>query len=431
MKASFPKNSFRQRSPMKRKSNLRLNSLRRPRHGISLFEVLISMLVAAIGIFGVILLIPFAWETAERGMDRENAINAAKNQFSDFQAYGYHRTENWFDDVVEDQKVTGSSVDNANQLQPAAADLENLSDAQNPFVQPGSNIVGGWPYVIDPLQAVQQTANGQPYERFPRATDFSSTGKMPRLNRVNLRDVNGFAFTEELARRMNWQDDDLVFKAPETELGPPRQAYFTLDTIGGVKRQYDGRFATYSFVVPMDDDRQQYRIVTLVGKAGDRSAERVFELAQPADGGGPNRGYQGILLGGGDVTMTESINTVPVPQKQPIRNGDWFMLLNYHRATPLPTPINLLTLQQNLGDDPMFDDIQMDFYQVLNASATENAEEYSVTLQGPDFDVFRDWDPTAGVNAATQTVTYAILIPNVLAVYERTIRAEQASLWTN
>lgn len=408
---------------MKRKSNLRRNSLRRPRHGISLFEVLIAMLVAAIGIFGVILLIPFAWETAERGMDRENAINAAKNQFSDFQAYGYHRSEGWFDDVIEDQKELISFVDTANQLQPAAADLVA---AGAPVVQPGSNIVGGWPYVIDPLQAVQQTANvpPQPYERFPRETAFSSAGKMPRLNRVNLRDVNGFPFTAELARRMNWQDDDLVFKAPETELGPPRQAYFTLDTIGGVKRQYDGRFATFSFVVPMDDDRQQYRIVTLVGKAGDRSAERVFQLTPPANGGGANRGYQGILLGGGDVIMTEAAETVPVLQKRPIRNGDWIMLINYHRTDTTQDP----TI------DPMFDDIQMDFYQVLNAASTENVaepNEYSVTLQGPDFNVFRDWDPTAGVNAATQTVTYAVLIPNVLAVYERTIRAEQASLWTN
>ena len=36
------------------------------RAGISLFEVLVAILVAAIGVFGVILLIPFAWETAER-----------------------------------------------------------------------------------------------------------------------------------------------------------------------------------------------------------------------------------------------------------------------------------------------------------------------------------------------------------------------------
>ncbi|MCP4888805.1 MAG: hypothetical protein GY904_19605, partial [Planctomycetaceae bacterium] len=166
---------------------------------------------------------------------------------------------------------------------------------------------------------------------------------------------------------------------------------------------------------------QQYRIVTLVGKAGDRSAERVFVLDAPPNGGGANRGYQGVLLGGGDVIMTEAAETVPVLQKRPIRNGDWIMVINYHRTDTTQDP----------AVDPMYDDIQMDFYQVLNASATDNADEYGVTLQGPDFNVFRDWDPTAGVNAATQTVTYAVLIPNVLAVYERTIRAEQASLWTN
>ncbi|MCP4172588.1 MAG: hypothetical protein GY758_17650, partial [Fuerstiella sp.] len=204
-----------------------------------------------------------------------------------------------------------------------------------------------------------------------------------------------------------------------------------------MKRQYDGRFATFSFVVPMDDDRQQYRIVTLVGKAGDRSAERVFQLTPPANGGGANRGYKGILLGGGDVIMTEAAETVPVLQKRPIRNGDWIMLINYHRTDTTQDPTV----------DPMYDDVQLDFYQVLNASKTTDDPDdpydpdddpnepadnksYFVTLQGPDFDVFRDWDPTAGVNAATQTVTYAVLIPNVLAVYERTIRAEQASLWT-
>ena len=33
------------------------------RSGISLFEVMIAILIAAIGVFGVLVLIPFAWET--------------------------------------------------------------------------------------------------------------------------------------------------------------------------------------------------------------------------------------------------------------------------------------------------------------------------------------------------------------------------------
>jgi len=408
---------------MKSKTYLRRSSSRLIRHGISLFEVLVAILVAAIVVFALIVLLPFAWETAERGIDRENAINAAKNQFADMQAYGYHRTDGWFDDVVEDQKALDSFVDPANQLQPTAASLVSTGE---PFVQTGSNIVGGWPYVIDPLQSVQQTANGQAYGQFPQAVDFTVSGKLPRLNLLNLRDSNGIPFTSELARRIAWQQDDLVFKEPLDEFGPPRQAFFSLDTLGGVKRQYDGRYAMISFVIPMDDARQQYVMYTLVGKAGDRDTQRVFELTPPPAGGGPNRGYQGVLLGGGDVIMTESDDTFDVTpvQKRPIRNGDWFLLINYHRADTTQDP----------SVDPMFDDIQMGFYQTLNASSTtDNPDDqsYYVTLQGPDFDVFRDWDPTPGVSVNTNTSTYAILIPNVLAVYERTFRVEQPSLWTN
>lgn len=405
---------------MKSKTYLRRSARRFHRQGISLFEVLVAILVAAIAIFGLVVLIPFAWETAERGIDRENAIGAAKNYVADMQAYGYHRSEGWFDDVVEDQKNPGSIVDPANQPQPTAATLVATGE---PFVQTGSNIVGGWPYIIDPLGSAQKTADGQAYGQFPQDIDFALE-KLPRLNVLNLRDSSGLAFTSELARRIAWQQDDLVFQEPLDELGPPRQAYFNLDGVGGVKRQYEGRYALISFIVPMDDARQQYRMYTLVGKAGDRDAARVFRLDPPANGGGPNRGYQGILLGGGDVIMTESVNTVPEAQKRPIRNGDFFLLINYHRTDTTQDP----------SVDPMFDDIQMDFYQTLNASsATDdpNNQSYFVTLQGADFDVFRDWDPTPGANAATNTVTYAILIPNVLAVYERTFQAEQPSLWTN
>ena len=376
--------------------------------------------MAAIGVFGVILLIPFAWETAEKGIDRENAIIAAKNHFADFQTYGYHRTSAWYDDVVEDQKDPASTVDAANQLQPDAA---TIVGAGAPLLESGSNIVAGWPYVIDNVGAAQQTIDGLAYERFPLATTYSTADKLPRINRVNFQDVLGNAFDMPLARRIAWQQDDLVFQTPDDELGPPGQAWFSVDDIGTVKRQYDGRYTTISFVVPEDDDRRQYRIYSLVGRAGDRDSERVFELSPPLPGGGDNRGYQGILLGGGDVVLTEAVETIPPAEQRQIRNGDWIMLINYFRADATQDP----------AVDPMFDDIQLAFYQVLNASPTDiNPDEYSVTLQGPDFDVFRDWDDTTGAPAIpTETVTYAVLIPNVLAVYERTFRTEPSSIWVN
>ena len=151
-----------------------------------------------------------------------------------------------------------------------------------------------------------------------------------------------------------------------------------------------------------------------------------------SNGGGLNRGFQGILLGGGDVTLTEAPESVPVLDERQIRNGDWIMLINYHRADGTGDP----------AVDVLHDDIQLNFYQVLSASDDTNLgnisdndntnDVYSVTLQGPDFDVFRDWDVAAPTGSqTTQTVTYAVLIPNVLSVYERSFRTENNSVWTN
>lgn len=396
------------------------------RSGISLFEVLISMLVAAIGIFGVILLIPFAWETAERGIDRENAINAAKNYFADLQAYGYHRYDSWYDDVADVQRATIATPNAANQHQPTVASL-NTSGYQT-----SNNIIAGWPYVIDPIGADIQNAGGNAYDQFPLDPTDTLVNYLPRLNQISFLDPNAApanGLGTELARRIAWQRDDLVFQEPATELGPPRQAWFDVEDVPSVKRQYDGRYAMISFVVPEDDAGRQYRIYTLIGKAGDRDSERIFRLDPPPNGGGDARGYQGVLLGGGDIVMTETTDTAPdslqsIDEHQ-IRNGDWIMLINYHRTDTTMDP----------AADPMFDDIQMNFYQVLNASKTNDIPtdlEHNVTLQGPDFDVFRDWDYTQGAPAvATQTETYAILIPNVLAIYERTFRVEESSVWAN
>ncbi len=406
------------------------------RAGISLFEVLIAMLVAAIGVFGVILLIPFAWEAAERGIDRENAINAARNYLTDVQAYGYHSPISWYDEVVPPDnpdtanEQTRFAPNASNQLQPTILTLRGAG------YETDGGIIAGFPYIIDPIGADAATGS---YPQFPIDTDFSINGFLPQLNQVSfvgafdpLTGLPNAGLNTELSRRIAWRDDDLVFKDPADELGPPRQAYFSVGSVADVKRQYDGRFAMISFVVPEDDTGHQYKIFTLVGRAGDRDTERVFEVDLPVNGGGLNRGFQGILLGGGDVTLTEAPESVPVLDERQIRNGDWIMLINYHRADGTGDP----------AVDVLHDDIQLNFYQVLSASDDTNLgnisdndntnDVYSVTLQGPDFDVFRDWDVAAPTGSqTTQTVTYAVLIPNVLSVYERSFRTENNSVWTN
>jgi type II secretory pathway pseudopilin PulG len=402
------------------------------RAGISLFEVLVSILVAAIGVFGVILLLPFAWETAERGIDRENAINAVRNHIADLQTWGYHRSESWLDDSNPPESQTPAPWNDNGGVTYPQPDPTGTTPS---LVQNGSNIVGGWPYLLDPVGAAGSAAYGQ----FPLPT--ANTPNLPRINRINLQDVNGLPFRLDLARRVALQHDDLVFNEPADELGPPRQAWFSVSDITTAKRQYEGRYAMITFLVPGDDNRQQYRMFTLVGRAGDRNRERVFavDTSGLTKSNVPQRGYEGVLLGGGDVLLSEDPNTFPgVPglpapvEEHQIRNGDWIMLINYYRTAD---PASDLVLPL---DDPQFDDIQINFYQVLNASKVNgdpsgnDAEDFlhTVTLQGPDFDVFRDW-AVKSPGQGTGTSTYAILIPNVLTVYERTLRAEQPSLWTN
>ena len=103
------------------------------RGGISLFEVLISILVASIGVIGVFILIPFAVKTAEKGLDRELAINHARNVFADIEAQGYRNTDQWI--RVIDDPATGP-VDLANE--PINNNTVYLIDPLRDCSHPGS-----------------------------------------------------------------------------------------------------------------------------------------------------------------------------------------------------------------------------------------------------------------------------------------------------
>ncbi len=475
MTISLPRPSvFSLQQVMKNHLSTRRFRPRPVRRGISLFEVLISILVAAIGVFGVLVLIPFAARTAQLGIDRESAINAAKNYFADFQAYGYHDPETWIDNLdYLDAQERNRQVD---RIEPMGVPPMVLPLVPQPWppqtTTNNNNIALGWPYLIDPLGSLTNLGNPavMQYGQFPQSTAaFPLPNNLPTINLANtldpdspnmpgLRFGNGFG----LARRLSLQPDDLRFLPPADELGPPRQVYYSMDAIPEAKRQYDGRYTTIAFVIPEDDQGRQYRMITIVGKAGDRVAERVFEVIDP--GAAPamppdmmrivktdtapltTREYEQVAIGGGDLLLSE-IPTAgqPALDEDQIRNNDWIMLISYYRTDPLPyTPGPPPT------GEPTFDDIQLDFHRVIHADrvspdadadpmpipaqgidrgAVTGAERtYSVTLQGSDFDLYRDWEGRM-VNDRTDVSTYAILIPNVLAVYERSFRVEPDSTW--
>lgn len=59
------------------------------RSGVTVIEVLTSMLVAAIGVFGVMVLIPFSVQQAQLGLDSDAGGVVAENAYEDLQIYGF------------------------------------------------------------------------------------------------------------------------------------------------------------------------------------------------------------------------------------------------------------------------------------------------------------------------------------------------------
>ena len=73
---------------MKNLSNSNVYQSAKLHHGVTVIEVLTSMLVALIGVFGVLILIPFSVQQAQIGLDQDAAIVLADNAFEDWQIYG-------------------------------------------------------------------------------------------------------------------------------------------------------------------------------------------------------------------------------------------------------------------------------------------------------------------------------------------------------
>ena len=62
------------------------------RHGLSVIEVLTSIVVALIGVFGVLAMIPFSVKQTQSGLDKDAATSMARSAMSNFEASGFKVT---------------------------------------------------------------------------------------------------------------------------------------------------------------------------------------------------------------------------------------------------------------------------------------------------------------------------------------------------
>jgi hypothetical protein len=354
------------------------------RRAISLIEVMVSILVALIGVFGVFVLIPFAVRQVEIGMNEDAAQTLARNAVSNFETQGFQEivpttppTLRW---AVPDTLVAGAPFYNA-------ADQKVTTDKF---------------YCIDPWGMALRLAPGvdpqtfapQAFLQFPFFVPSAPT-VLPSIPRISLFDRLGNAFSPANARRLFAGHDDLVVKAPTDDFSGPAQEFFTPN--GG--RQYSGRLSWQMFVHQEhdnDDYAHFYAAVSL--KRVPDVQDRVFNLTRPGA-----IGSDVVLSAGGDVELTEINGTQPLDSTL-VRRGLWMVLIAYDPAGPPGT---------NIAD--------IGFFRVLESDLTSPVGSlprvYNVTLQGGDF----------RIPANFQAV--AVLMPSVIGVYERTMKFETPSEW--
>lgn len=348
----------------------RYSGLRSSRRGISVIEVLTSILVAAIGVAGVMVIIPFAVGQAEQGFDQETATTFGRNFADEFEIRGFDQASRWL----------------------PAVPITNL----------GNGIV------VDPIgTSATPTTNLFPY--------MNSADQIPALSipRVNLKNEQNVAFSAALGRTLFSWRNDLVFGQPDAvntaaaypspDLAPPEMFYdFSGNT--PVRRQYEGEMSCVVFCVP---DRlipdslgnpfvpawRSHIVVYRRRPLPTSSDPFPFDRAYVVQATIPVPPTQrNVLVAGGEVVLTATTAT-PTSQHSAIRRGDWMLMTN------LPTTTGIR---------------QLNFYRVLDASE-QTPGNWQVTLQGPDFDLL-----TNVTAPATPPVTYAVHLPDVWAVIERT-----------
>ena len=272
------------------------------RSGISVIEVLSAMVVAMIGVFGVMVLIPFAVQQAQSGLDRDEAATVGRNAFAQFEIEGFRLVETRFNPLTNEW-VLMTRIANPSPVHPS---LPGVVVGPNPGVA-----------VIDPLAV---TENGSiPFCGF---------------DTFNFLDSNDAQFSKAMARQMCRSTDDLQFQSAANDLAAPQQI-FDLANGQPSRRQSQGRMSwnavlapvkvDYSYVPPQGSPGTPgltFRMHVLVYKDRDLDRDGQFIDYPKYSISAPG---SGVLYGGGTVTVGPSQGNVPPTS---IRRDDWVMLRN-------------------------------------------------------------------------------------------------------
>ncbi len=402
---------------------------KRNRDGISIIEVLTSMAVATIGVFGVMVMIPFAVQQSQIGLDNDAANTLGRNVIEELLVGGTMRTTR--------SMVIGTDVDEVlpGMVFDAGSGLFNYN-----LDRIGETFAGAFnfPGVIhfDPIG----------YTADPGFTEFTIDpgGDDIRIlsangTRLNHIDINGNGMVDagerlplpirEASRLCRSRDE--MFYETETdgveEIAPP-QPLFDFGDGNEVKRQFSGRISWSAFLVPekspvlTTSPVSRFRSHTLVYRDRfidpDPSKRVSFRTAVPFNPEQSARCYDYYITDMSGTGFIPSVSQITfasnVIDTDELIRGDWVMLVN---RIPEPTvagiPVNGVV---RAADDGYRTQIMF--------AKVNRVNENNVSVEGGSFDFVPSG--TTGVGSGTpSTETYMVHLKDVVNVYERSMSVER------
>jgi hypothetical protein len=359
------------------------------RNGLTILEVLISIGVATIGLLGVLALLPLASVLAQRGLNEDAQSALGPAAVDQFKIIGGANPLNWFHDDDNDGtwELVWRDTDGNGRID--VGTLPSNSDVR-------------LNYCIDPRLIANNTFTSAP--KFP----LSSPDPAIQMDRITFGNEGPPVTTmsKEFADLICQTSDDLLFDT-QTDTTLPPLAGFDFDSAtpaNAIRRQSMGNVSWMALVFGLDSlDVISLSIVVFHQRDLDVTTTPSIERIAQID----NADFYGGGVTGGDVRIHTT--TVPIVKTDrnraaevDVREGDWLLLAR----SGIYAWYRVIAVDSDEGPDVMGDP----------------DDDRDVTLFGPD------WPLASGSPAPP---TYAIFIPGVVAVYEKTIRLESTSVWNS
>lgn len=396
------------------------------RRAVTLLEVLISILVAAVGLLGAIAVFPVALSQAKKGQVADVSAVAGESAIAAFSAQGMNERTRWL-----------------------AWDQTNQQTVQVPAdFQESTSPYFGYSFCIDPAlfahNAADDPANGGVWSYFPAVPQTAGL----RMMRLNLTSGNPALplqpMTEMQAAKWFGIEDELMYQRPEDNTLPAAQLFTGIDSGSGNmvpgRRQEEGRLTWFATLVPKIDRFQSpidaagtarlgEEYVLSIAVCRNRASGEALHVNDPAAPEHPWNEWTAKILGGtasnlagdfhssgiggGDVTITTNDPATDATFNKEeylgLKSGQWVML-----GRTIPGRAGSIQHYQ--------------WYRVSDAAETvANGARWSqdVSLVGGDWpaDLINTLPPPQWDFILEECDV--IIMPSVVHVYERTVRIVQ------